>query len=64
MTDNTTTNEALLPCPFCGSGAHLYDGSPSHIFPHFVLCGSNECSAQTAFAHTEAGAIELWNRRA
>src|SRR5690554_5397828 len=48
MTDHT-----LLPCPFCGGEAHLFDGN-------WVEC--TKCGCQTPETFEEV-AISAWNRR-
>ena len=48
MTDHT-----LLPCPFCGGEAHLFDG-------YWVEC--TKCGCQTPETFEEV-AISAWNRR-
>jgi len=34
----------LLPCPFCGSTAHI-DYNTDHDFPRVVECDNDECEA-------------------
>lgn len=63
MTDTTTRQmleaAALLPCPFCGSEAHLDDFGGSW----WVECGS--CHANAGHYHETAEVAQaFWNRRA
>ena len=49
----------LLPCPFCGSKAHvLKDGLP------YVVIECEHCFCRTNCNVTEAEAIAAWNSRA
>src|SRR5690606_23678133 len=47
------TDHTLLPCPFCGGEAHLFDGN-------WVEC--TKCGCQTPETFEEV-AISAWNRR-
>ena len=47
------THEKLLPCPFCGGEAHLFDGN-------WVEC--TKCGCQTPETFEEV-VISAWNRR-
>lgn len=54
----------LLPCPFCGGGAHV-----QHIGRnYYVICSDDldTCMVRpvTAGVRTEEQAVEIWNRRA
>src|SRR5690242_19332032 len=55
----------LLPCPFCGSDAHVRTAYASGA-GHFdeVTCGNALCEAKSPNADTEEEAIAAWNRRA
>ena len=72
-----TSPQALRPCPFCGSSAHLYpDGD---MEGHAVLCSGDQlvdgryilfgatrlhCPLSAFGFATEADAITAWNQRA
>lgn len=75
MTQNTTTpdpieREALLPCPFCGSGPakSIQNASFSGVElidwhgKYFVNCGT--CGTEGAKEKTTDAAVAAWNRRA
>jgi hypothetical protein len=54
--------DALKPCPFCGSGARLISG----LEDHFVICCNDDCTAALvarSFSSPEE-AIAAWNKRA
>jgi Lar family restriction alleviation protein len=55
------SEQALLPCPFCGGVEHEI-GYDSAGFD--VQCHSWTCRAKTGSHTTEAEAIAAWNRRA
>lgn len=56
---NNKTNTELLPCPFCGSEAHLYESQDGYWY---VAC--IECINQTThFFNGKDVVIERWNRR-
>jgi hypothetical protein len=69
-------NESLLPCPFCGSAAKLYDYRNFHGDHKKVVCCSNggefgetdECvlamPSIAAYRDTKAEAKAIWNTRA
>ena len=50
--------EKLLPCPFCGGEASVWDKSRYDIC---VRCDS--CDAQVEWQTTKEKAIAAWNRR-
>lgn len=53
----------LLPCPFCGNEAALYDyDTESGEWP--IVCGNLGCGANTISSHSREHAAEKWNRRA
>lgn len=55
--------EALLPCPFCGTGPQLFDDG----YIHWLGCVNNDCGIQpsvTKWAKTSVTAmIAAWNLR-
>jgi Lar family restriction alleviation protein len=55
------SEQALLPCPFCGGVEHEigYDSAG-----YDVQCHSWTCRAKTGSHATEAEAVAAWNRRA
>jgi Lar family restriction alleviation protein len=63
--ESTEPDSRLLPCPHCGAFAWIFH--EFGIFPaggYRVECLSTKCHAMTCYWHTEAQAIEAWNRRA
>jgi Lar family restriction alleviation protein len=62
----TTTDEALLPCPFCGGSAKHYHRPDTTGWSNtdWVSCSDDDCGVSTALEETKAGAIAAWNRRA
>lgn len=60
---------ALLPCPFCGSAAKMFNSgvmaSDHHEEQWCVSCSSEDCNTFTLGVHdTRFQAIEKWNTRA
>ena len=58
--------EKLKPCPFCGGEARLTYSTDNHHQP-YVTCDTPKCPGCNGYQwhyHTEAEAIEAWNRRA
>lgn len=53
--------EQLKPCPFCGSVAHVFDGSLLGGFS--VVCDAPSCQATGRFSGDRDKAIAAWNRR-
>ena len=56
----------LKPCPFCGEEARLTYSTDNHRKP-YVTCDTPKCPGCNTYQwhyHTEAEAIEAWNRRA
>ena len=56
----------INPCPFCGGDARLIYSTDNHRQP-YVTCDTPKCPGCNPYAwhyHTEAEAIEAWNRRA
>lgn len=54
----------LLPCPFCGAVAWLYEDSSSDNasqWTHAANCAG--CEAQGASHYDKDAAIAAWNRR-
>lgn len=75
----TTDAPHVKPCPFCSHASapqivrsndmHQYcqDWSDDSDNFYAVMCDASEgvgCGASGGFKHTEAAAIETWNRRA
>lgn len=57
----TTTDDGLMPCPFCGSEAEMVTNRSGD---NFVRCTNRQCAARTRLYHeNEAGARMSWNRR-
>lgn len=56
----------LLPCPFCGGEATLFEGMlPTPIGRHFgVTCVPGPCQASIDGCETAEAAIKAWNTRA
>ncbi len=59
----------LLPCPFCGSTAHI-DYESDHDFPRVVECDNDECEAMGPWSirgqnHAQAlkYVVKRWNSR-
>lgn len=61
MSDGTTQEWTLLPCPFCGKEARLRAASR-----FWVECDNQHCQAKPSinFAHERSAAIAIWNTRA
>jgi Lar family restriction alleviation protein len=62
-------DDQLLPCPFCGSSAELWQRKEgAGNFSKAVTCGDNECemymSTNEFHKATKKQAIAAWNRRA
>lgn len=59
--------ENLLPCPFCGGEAEIFDYDPENEVgfhePYTVQC-SNQCCCLGKDFRTREEAAEAWNRRA
>lgn len=53
----------LLPCPFCGAGAHIYENEVDYVAKWSAGC--NDCNADfDACEDTPAEAAAAWNTRA
>ena len=52
--------DKLLPCPFCGGEAAIFQGSDEN--QHTVRCV--QCAIKMPIMLNREGAIEAWNRRA
>jgi hypothetical protein len=65
MTD--TTDNALLPCPFCGGDASHNDGGNSVFGRFWWTVGCKLCgiwlSAQEVWSQTDHGKVEIASRR-
>lgn len=66
MTDNRTTE--LLPCPFCGSKAHMCEMESGYGTEYAICCNYKGCrlSEHPRFGRackTESEAIAAWNTR-
>lgn len=57
---HTMNDEALLECPFCGSG-DCYPDTDITNKRHFIWCGS--CGCGTGDRLNRASAIRKWNTR-
>lgn len=61
-------NKELLPCPFCGSAAEVYNAScrnphdPTMIDVHWIA-DCTKCDCNIEFNQTEVDAITAWNTR-
>ena len=53
-------SEELLPCSFCGGEGFMYNVVPNYAW---WACRCASCGVETSSYHTEAEAIEAWNRR-
>jgi Lar family restriction alleviation protein len=53
--------DSLLPCPFCGSPAELYEAQEYLRRDAEIRC--SECCARTRTVDTAEQARALWNRR-
>jgi Lar family restriction alleviation protein len=53
-------SETLLPCPFCGGEAAIFQGSDEN--QHTVRCV--QCAIKMPIMLNREGAIEAWNQRA
>lgn len=58
----------LKPCPFCGNDdptIRIFKGKDGWRDRYAVLCNYDEggCGAESGVYHSEAEAIESWNRR-
>ena len=66
-------NEKLLPCPFCGSEAELWEMQVHESFQKSVCCtkssedGEGDClmylPGDAAWKSTRGQAIKQWNQR-
>ena len=56
----------LLPCPFCGTGAHINKlvRKYSEGYKWEVFCDWGTDHYMTIKTHTRSGAIKAWNTRA
>jgi len=61
MNDTSRLSQQLLPCPFCGGKAHLFEDTLFQSPWVWVECLA--CAAQTGQNATPQAAIEAWNRR-
>lgn len=67
-----TTDQTLLPCPFCGSDANLdkYQNPFTNSFFDLVVCGNEQCGIEGKCVYargdgsSERQAVEHWNTRA
>jgi Lar family restriction alleviation protein len=54
----------LLPCPFCGEAASVFDDA-NHSTAWEAACCNSHCSAQpSVWGVTRAEAVTAWNTRA
>ena len=51
-------SEKLLPCPFCGGEAELFNGGPGRAF---IMCDGCRCTSDDG---TTERIVAAWNRRA
>lgn len=62
MSDDT--DEALLPCPFCGSKAFVYEHKAGDkVYGHWVTCSASDCTASIDLDIPRDEAIRRWNLR-
>lgn len=61
MTDTPTPPPPLMPCPFCGGAATVYDGKHNRA-PRFSV-GCKECSFEIWPNDSRDQAIEIWDTR-
>mgnify|MGYP002868994162 CR=1 FL=1 len=59
------TMQELKPCPFCGGKAEVESASQKYS-GYRIRCGNLDCHVPcgTFWHDSEAGAAEVWNRRA
>ncbi len=55
------SDKELLPCPFCGSSAFLFEKDENFA----VVCQQpeSECNARILYSQTREEAIQSWNKR-
>lgn len=58
-----TATDELLPCPFCGEHAEVYDFKDGR---YLVECSNTNCDVYpyTSIHYDKEDAIAAWNRRA
>jgi len=54
-------DQELLPCPFCGDKAEVYEVADGQCY---VACVNDECNGQNGYESSMADAVKRWNRRA
>lgn len=61
MTSTDTNSVELLPCPFCGTAAHVQDCHGHRSPPWSVRC--DHCHAEQWPQGNRENAVMLWNQR-
>lgn len=68
MTSNQQAARELLPCPFCGTEAHMLEGGTGGSWFPYITCKNALCSVRIYGTGAlrdlkRADAVQQWNRR-